>query len=914
MIWIYAKRFVAFMANKHPLRYFSKMVFPRIPMNCNNFVRNCNSSVSVTSLCPSPQPTSRIFVYLSKESQARSVVFFETLFTSFTSDVEKFFVAVNTFIGRISTHRKVSLSGVIPRVATTTAGFLLAFIIPIHADQISVSNFRGINSNESSVIIGPEYAADSLNCDVTPGGKSVKKRPGYGIYKQLYSTQLNNLHGGYHFFDSTGNDVQVWGSSTSVYGIVADATPTQLVSSATLNSTLDCVDIQGSAYCATSSRDFLLKTDGATKTWFTTALGTMVEATPDRLVVAGVASNLSTLYVSGANSYTTFTSGPLPTDPFTEVIAAPGSKLTHTRWGCGKLLWWKDQSFGYFAFEDQFTGEVKIVSDTIGTFDNTSAIDPGGNVWFRGQDGHIWRYDCSGLIKESIEITPNVQSSGRRTANSWTQDSQSDFQGGFSINVDSATSPGDLSLTGFSDTFSSLVNWGVYIGTWTLISNGVKSKIDTADSTTQNAVLVTTTAYSVSSNFHLSAQVKFESLTTALRACVGLVNVSTNGFMACASVQSSDLSVFGGSFDGSVIGDFTEGHRQVRDTNYHYFTLKRENAGVSHVYFDGVVVATFTSTVYTNLSRPFLSVSGGNLNTYVDFKEFYVKSSTGVYFSAWKNAPNFTTWDTFSPTYSNAGGLHEFYIRASTSPQSVLNTTVTWVSQAANTLVGISTPGIYFQIRDDFSIGAATNTPTLNSFTVNWNEGTATDQAYMLYFDNSIWASVAYGAGVSSNTYIFKRDLINDGWTLYNFGAGGMLVQNNHLFFGDVSANANVFQYDSGTADSGTVITAFWKSKDFTGSDPFLQNQYTQIDSLLRQNSNQTITTTYKLDTSTTSTSYTINLSSTTQSIINNRKTLPIGKNGYLINIQYGDSTTTSAFELLGYRVIFTQQPWRPSQ
>ncbi len=214
-------------------------------------------------------------------------------------------------------------------------------------------------------------------------------------------------------------------------------------------------------------------------------------------------------------------------------------------------------------------------------------------------------------------------------------------------------------------------------------------------------------------------------------------------------------------------------------------------------------------------------------------------------------------------------------------------------------------------MRDDFAITAATQAPTLNDFTVNWFEGTATDQSYMLYFDNAIWQSVTFGAGQSTNNYIFKKDLINDAWTLYNFGAGGMLFQSNTLYFGDTSAG-NIFNYGSTSSDNGTAINAFWKSKEFSGPDPYLQTQLTNIDTIAKKDQGSTLTATYTVETST-ATSYSVALSSTTQTIINNRRMLPSGKLGYTFSMKYGDQSTSSDWELLGFRIGFTQQPYRPS-
>jgi hypothetical protein len=237
---------------------------------------------------------------------------------------------------------------------------------------------------------------------------------------------------------------------------VADGTPVTIVSSASLNATWDCADTQGSAYCVNSSRDAFIKTNGTILTnWYTTPLGTMVEATPDRVAVAGVAASPNSIFISQSNTFTNFTTGVNSTDPFTEVIASPGSHLTHIRWGCQRILWWKDQSFGYFDFDDQYNAQIKIVSDTIGTFDNTSAIDPGGNIWFRGQDGHTYMYDCSGLSRETVDITPQIQTAGRRTANLWQQTTQAEFQSGSLIptnGLSTVISPNDVVPSTFSST------------------------------------------------------------------------------------------------------------------------------------------------------------------------------------------------------------------------------------------------------------------------------------------------------------------------------------------------------------------------------------------------------------------------------------------------------------------------------
>jgi hypothetical protein len=141
-----------------------------------------------------------------------------------------------------------------------------------------------------------------------------------------------------------------------------------------------------------------------------------------------------------------------------------------------------------------------------------------------------------------------------------------------------------------------------------------------------------------------------------------------------------------------------------------------------------------------------------------------------------------------------------------------------------------------------------------------------------------------------------------------------MLAENTHLFFGDVADTGRIYQYDSGTSDNTNPINAYWRSKSFSGGDPFLENQYTQIDSILARNDNQSVTASYTLNNSTSSTSFTIPLSSSTYNLIRYKKQLPNGKIGGTIDLQYGDNTATSQWELMGYRIGFTPLPYRPTQ
>lgn len=905
--------------------------------------------------------------------------------------------------------------------AVLAAVFAILGVSPLFPEQFTSTKFKGLNSNDNSVMLDPSEAQDLLNVDVTNGGKSIKKRKGFGLHKALGTGQP--IRGGYHAFNSNGDNYQLWGSSTNLYGITSGETPVLLVSSATLGATWDCADTQGYSYCVNSSRDGFFKTDGSTMTWYGSPLGTMVESTPDRMIVAGNSSYPNTLYISESNNFTNHTTGVNETDAFTEVIAAPGSRLTHIRWGCGRILWWKDASFGYFDFDDQYTAQVKIISDTIGTFDNTSAIDPSGQVWFRGQDAHTWKYDCSSLSKESTDITPTIQASGRRVSNSWSQTSQSDFQSGTispSSSLSTTISQNDLTVSSFaaveysgtgsagqwdSGTASSVT---IYTSSITLTKNNsgniVNPDFETNwvgntngwsndGSQAGNVSWVQSYAESVTcgvidrqhaSNMAFAGSStglslwRFEAVDSdgnifaytsllggddcswtkstltipsiyvgrrgsfrirTIKATSGLQNIFNNTGSYILGTSASIYHNNGNAGDGSLYvfidniengsstitsGFFTS---QLFDTGLTSATYQLqadfsvntstpsfslETSTSSSGVFSTILTSTGTNAVGYRYARYCSTISitaSDNARTAIS-SVTVIARSTGIYYSTVENAPNLTAWSIFSADRQLNGGGQTFYIRSSTNSFDVLSATPAWTEQSIGGLVVVAT-GTYFQIRDDFTITTATHTPTLNNFTVNWYEGEASDQAYMFYFDDAIWESVAYGAGQSANNYIFKRDLVSDGWTLYTIGTGGMLNQDQTLYFGD-SSLGNIFSYGGETSDNGTAINSYWRSKTFSGGDPFVQNQFNAIDLFAKKDSGTTLAVTYTTDTST-ATSYSMSLS-TSNSMVQSRKMLPNGKLGHTLDLRIGDNSISSDWEFFGYRVNYTPLPYRPTQ
>lgn len=772
------------------------------------------------------------------------------------------------------------------RIATATLLLLAIACTRAAADTKALDGFGYLNTNESAAIIDDSDSQDMVNVDVTPNGKSIKKRSGYGLYKTLSGSSA--LHGGYHFYDSSGNDVQIWASSTSLWGIVGDGTPTQLVSTTTAGSTWDCADSAGFAYCANTSRNVLLRTSGSSIVWSTATLGTMVTMTPLRLVVAGVSGNANTLYFSEANNFLNFTVGLTALSPFTEVIGAQGSRITNIEYACGKVLWWKDQSFGYvLGSEDQSNVEVVTVSNTVGSQDNSTAVAPDGTVHFRAQDGHFYKYDCANLQKLSVNIAPNIQTSAQRTSNSWTLSSVSDFTAGNIVSSITVNGSGvQISTTNTNFTDNSFEN-----SLWSI--------------TAPNGVFNQSTPFVVGDNCGsvtpLDGSKVAYGQSNSANITVSLIDSSSNTYAGnILTFVNNNCSSWG-------TGNIYSSTMPVKTNALLRFT---STIGGPTINMDSRAFAWSGSTITYRWKSD--KVSG--VNTFI-FDMVLNGASTlteGIYYSPVRNAANLTSWDTFNVTKQDGGGTQAFFMRSSTTTFSILSSTPSWQAITAGSVISVST-GTYFQYKDSFTVVSATNTPVLQNSTINWFEGTASDKAYAVYFDNAIWWSVTYGAGQTTNNYIFRYDLLRQGWGLYDFGANGLAIQNNHLYFGSTAANGRIYRFGNTTDDNGSAISAYWKSKDFAGNDPWLDNEYTQLDTIATRNANQALTVTYTLSNSS-STAYAVSLSSSTDSIIRNKKLLPTGKIGGLLNVKFSDSSTTSSWEVLGFRFMYRPLPYKPTQ
>lgn len=791
--------------------------------------------------------------------------------------------------------------------------------------QQVIGPFGTLDNADDPMVLAPTMAQDLLNVEITSEGKSVRKRKGLGLAFTLPNSS-SVVHGIYSFYDSVGNDVSLFFNDSKLSGSVNGAAITTVFSTGTVSATWQCTDSLGFAYCASTAREPIIKTNGVTYSQVlpVTSIGTMVTATGQRLVTAGFSGAPSQINLSGANNFTDWTLGGLVTSAYNETINAPGSRITHITAACNGLMWFKETSFGIILNpDDSLNAQNVILAPEIGTLDNTSVIYPGG-LQFRAQDGHIYNYDCAGIEKLTRDITPTINASGSRRANSWTQTTAADFNAGSSTPTytDTTTVSGSVGLQSIYESLNSFTDWQPSSSTGAWATTGDYFYVsDTKNGSIVAYLSSSATASAFPSHWMLHAQVGCSAVADGFGSVmyeINFVNASTEGYcLKGTGDPSGSFNIGLASLAGCTGTLASHSVSMCADTNLHNVDLVMSSTFYMQLFYDGNRMAGATvnsSFYYSGLNRIllrgncYLNPSFCTTNHPV-FNDIYIKVSSGAYYSAVHNAPSLTSWDVFSANQQTNDGTITYFTRSSTTFFTTLSSTPSWVAQTKDTLVSAST-GTYFQVMSSFSVTAATQNPTINDFTFNWFEGTASDKPYGIYFgrDNAIWWSVASGSGQSTNNRILRWDLLNHGWVIYDIPSNGFLIRNQSLYIGS-SSTGTISKYGDTDSDNGTAINSYWKSKDFIGDSPLSDKEFRTLSVLAKSVANSSMTVIYTLNASS-STAYTVPLYNASSSILRNNRYLPAGRVGNTINVKFGNNAADQYWELFLAAFGYLKKAW----
>lgn len=812
--------------------------------------------------------------------------------------------------------------------------------------------FGTLNNTDNPIMVPNTMAQDLLNVEISKDGRYVKKREGYSVSNTLAVTG-SAVHGIYNFKNLAGQNVSLFFNDDNISASVNDGATTIIYSSGTLNATYDCVDYNGLAYCVNNSSAGLYFINGTSAGKINVAVanatGTMITATPGRLVMAGNGSNPNTVFFSKSYDFATWSIGALDTDSIYFTITAPGAKITHITFAFGKVVWFKDSSFGYISEgATQADWQITTINNSLGTLDNES-VYWNGLLYFRGNDYHFYSYDGSTLQRLSGDILATVATMFSSNG-SWEQTTSEEFaDGSFSPSnyIDTTTINGTITFD-YPDGFSTFRDgtsgtrgvWGKHLGgsaAGVATVAGGYLKLESTGSS-----LGTLSAYTLNSMSNLTSgatiSVELKDMTAGTSGSVdyfyivfsswtGYVhNTYTDGLVSSGSVvfkfPRNSLSFGLYEIYYTIDGTRTQLYIDSGWDDYRYSThgLPKIDIYLSATSYQITMTTGTTSTIYsagsfagTNTNPyVFLSYQRSNIgNGTISMDNFSIYPQTATFRSAVQNITAMSTWSLFTADYQNNGGSNTFYMRSSNSVFTKDAASPAWTAVTPGAIPTLAT-GTYFQVRDDLSITTNGTAPSLSSFIVNYLVGSApSDRAYASYFDDKIWWSVTSGIGQTTNNKLLVFDIQNNGWLIHDIPVNGFMVKNNSLFFGSPTAGY-VYKYGGTNSDNGAAISSYWKSKDFFFDNPFTEKEFPNISFVSNSYAGAYATATYTLNGSS-ETAIQYSLYTANSEFTQYNKNLPIGKVGKTFSIKYGNEAANQPWELYGIQIGWRPRAWRPT-
>ena len=587
--------------------------------------------------------------------------------------------------------------------------------------------FKGLNDADSPATLDSCDSPDLLNTESNLSGTAFLRRKGYSLNANL-TISTSPVTGSHSFIDANGNSqVVVCQDRNCAKSTNGNAFAAFLTTAAAGITRWSFVDIGGVLYGGNNRYDPIMKWDGTTRTSpVGMPLGSILEATQDRLAIADISGNLNRVHYSSAGAYEQFTIGANPEDSYFDDLGTSGDRIRGMRYYNGNLYVFKTNSITLCELDDQYNSQCSVISPNIGTTDAPSIVTTGDALYFRGQDKNYWEITSRGITQISRKIPNLVKSQTGGTSggeNSNTQTSQSDWQNGTqsptstwnTVTTNGSIFPSsvtlldnttalwaqgsysnniDFSVDGRIQLTSVTVqdNWsnGVEAGrlAWTETGGDVfriaSNRLQAIDTGGEIADVIYTTSVTYSSGSWKMTYNQTGSQSCGVNAgsprCWQM-RVMTNAGGDYYSLQFEDGRQ-SGDYHNIVIAKGIAGTETkltsvetaiILGVDY-VFELVRSTDGRMFSYMDSVLISSTQAQVQVSSSTKFelrSSAPGGRTLNYDNFYFYQFASSGTIYSRIFDTAFTTPTWGAFSSTFTvqqNIEGQIVFNTRVSTSP------------------------------------------------------------------------------------------------------------------------------------------------------------------------------------------------------------------------------------------------------
>lgn len=402
-----------------------------------------------------------------------------------------------------------------------------------------------------------------------------------------------------------------------------------------------------------------------------------------------------------------------------------------------------------------------------------------------------------------------------------------------------------------------------------------------------------------------------------------------NGFSACGTSNYMSSGTYATSsyftaISTPVWGDFNINMSSASNTPATFKTLVSANNST----FDAGVTATPGSQI-ASAAKSYIKYIGSlsqsialSTGTPVISLDNLAAETTGYYISPAILVSSPTSWGTFQVDGVTNGGLFTFWISTGATAALATASTAPWVMQSPNAQIGVSTTTTYVAVRILFSLSVATQVPTINDFTVNWNNGSNRpptssmqyyDRYYLFYTTNTI------GSPVNDHAAVYDY---NGKWTfLDHINAYSATLYLNAPYIGDSNSTGLVYQMESGQSDNGKSFTYQWQTGDIDLGNPAqrktFKRLYLYLNGPITASNNTSLSCQYQLDGS--ATTYPLSSAALQESPESTgyfvaKFPFPAppqqAATGHWINISCSSFENSSALKVYGASLVWEPQSW----
>lgn len=867
---------------------------------------------------------------------------------------------------------------------------------PLYGESIAVGNLRGLNNGDASILINDNEAQDLLNVDITENGYGIKKRAGISLFKTI-GTSTWGVRGGYFFRDIAGVDTIVHANNRSVFKSLGGGNYSAFITTDTAGSYYDFTDSQGYLYRFNSNRDEIARYDGSAVVYFPSMpKGDQGEAMPDRMAISGTTGDPNTVFFSKLADFTDYTTGIETADAFTESFGLPGQKINALKYACGRLIAWTNTTTSFWSGSSQFDGLIEDISTTVGCSQPSSVVSDLGVIYWQGQDGHFYGYDCNTIAKISSQISGSVGNYTGGESKSWLQTTQADFLAGTLDGTSANISPGDVVLSTWTGTDTSAVDFasGTLTGVTTttvsgqvylsVVSGNIENNgfetagsggLQTVANWTRSGTFAGTRSNTIARTGTWSLNLQFSNAEYYLRivdasdaVLLSSTKTASSGWtqrtltmssltgrtvriyikmQGTTDVIQSDFFISDGTtlvwYDNRPSGTQTylDDFSGARNTNATGNIVSRTfdtavssplwspsganwTANGNTVSFETQVsddgsawdslVAWSTGSAPASASKRYIRYKGtltqadaGTALPYIADVTLASRQSSGTFISQIKEIGTaITSWGNFTADDESDGGTIAYFIRTADSEAGIA--AAAWSALTNGAQIGVSTNS-YIQIKSSFTITAGTQNPTMQNFSVAWNEGTVTRTWGTVDKDHRVmWSLAENASAVPNSTYIYDPRF--NSWLKYSVPFDAPARVGNSVYIGSTTAGY-VYSWPSGSNDSGEAYTAYWKSKDYLGSDPFVEKNWERYSVLGLKVTGSNVDISYSTNTvGSTSNNFSLTdaQNGTFKRINANFRS---GTAGTFLNMTFGNDDSDAPFEIYTFRLDYSLRPWR---